>query len=281
MISKIKLLAFVKIIRPINVIITFLSIIVAAIICIRGEFSIEKIFFAAISGGLTTAAGNVINDIFDFEIDKINRPDRPLPNKILSIRNASILFIVLSFFSLIISTLINPQAFVVNLFAMIILFLYSYKFKGIILLGNFFVAFLTGLAFIYGGIAVTNIREAIIPSLFAFMINFIRELVKDMEDIEGDLKSGLISFPYKFGFSLSKKIITGLSILLIAATLYPFLLRIYNIEYFLIILVFVDPILIYIIKSIFKDDSQKNLNKISFILKLNMVFGLTAIYFGK
>ncbi|MCL5028122.1 MAG: geranylgeranylglycerol-phosphate geranylgeranyltransferase [Bacteroidetes bacterium] len=276
-----KLVALIKIIRPTNIVITILSIAIAAIVCLHSHFNLINIIFASISGGLTAAAGNIINDIFDFEIDKINRPDRPLPSKLLSIRSAYTYYIALNILSIGISSFINNYALIINLTAVIILFFYSYKLKRIVLIGNILVAFLTGLAFIYGGISVNNIREAIIPSLFALLINFIRELVKDMEDIEGDSKAGIISFPNRFGFMNSKRIIAGFSILLIAATFYPFLFRIYNIKYFLIILLLVDPILLFILKSLFKDDSRKNLNKISFILKLNMVFGLTAIYFGK
>ena len=80
--------------------------------------------------------------------------------------------------------------------------------KRIILLGNFIVAFLTGLAFIYGGIAVNNFKYAVIPAIFAFLINFIREIVKDMEDIEGDKSAGIFSFPYLYGFKRSKRMIT-------------------------------------------------------------------------
>ena len=270
-----------KIIRPVNFLITFFSIIVASIICTVSSFYLLKIFYAALSGALTAAAGNVINDIFDIHIDKINRPNRPLPNGKISLKEAYILYIFLIFLSLFAAYLVNIEAFVIDLSALTLLFFYSFKFKGIILFGNFIVAFLTGLAFIYGGIAVNNFKDAVIPALFAFLINFIREIVKDMEDIEGDLKNGISSLPHRYGFSRAKIIITTLSLLLIAATFYPFVTKIYGIEYLLIIAVLVDPVLIYILNILFKDDSPKGLNKISLILKLNMVFGLAAIYLGK
>ena len=270
-----------KIIRPVNFLITFFSIIVAAIICTVSSFPLLIIFYASLSGALTAAAGNVINDIFDIHIDKINRPNRPLPNGKISLKEAYILYIFLIFLSLFAAYLVNIEAFVIDLSALILLFFYSFKFKGIILFGNFIVAFLTGLAFIYGGIAVNNFKDAVIPALFAFLINFIREIVKDMEDIEGDLKNGILSLPHRYGFSRTKIIITTLSLLLIAATFYPFITKIYGIEYLLIIAVLVDPVLIYILNILFKDDSPKGLNKISLILKLNMVFGLAAIYLGK
>ena len=66
------------------------------------------------------------------------------------------------------------------------------------------IALLTGLAFIYGGFAVGNPVAAIVPAVFAFLINLIREIVKDIQDIEGDTKAGVITFPIKFGFKKSK-----------------------------------------------------------------------------
>ena len=69
------------------------------------------------------------------------------------------------------------------------------------------VAFLTGLVFIFGGVVVENPTAAIVPAIFAFLINLIREIVKDMEDVEGDNKAGVITFPIKFGFQKSKILI--------------------------------------------------------------------------
>ena len=161
-----------------------------------------------------------------------------------------------------------------------ILYLYSKYLKRIPLVGNITVAFLTGLVFVFGGVAVGNPSAAIIPAIFAFLINLIREIVKDMEDIEGDTKAGISTFPIKFGFQKSKIIILIITISLILYTIYPFITQIYKIEYFVIIMITVNPILVYSLKLQFENHSSKNLNKISNLLKLNMVFGLIAIYFG-
>jgi len=278
LINKIK--AIVKITRPINLLITFFSIIVGALICIKGNYFFTKILLAAVSGALISASGNTINDIFDIEIDKINRPDRVLVNGELKKNEAIIIYLLFAYSGIFISSFINYYSLIICSSASILLFLYSFKLKQTVLSGNFIIAVITGLAFIYGGAAVQNIKPAVIPALFAFLINFIREIIKDMEDIEGDTKTGVKTFPFKFGFNASKKIITVFSFLLILFTIYPFVLKIYGIVYLIIILALVDPILIYFINSLMKDDSKKNLNKLSFILKLNMVFGLIAILLG-
>ena len=276
-----KVFAYIKISRPLNSLITFLVIIVASIICADGSYSVLKIFLAGLSGALTASAGNVINDYFDIDIDKINKPQRVLPQGKLSLKEALAFYFILTVLSLVISSFININAFTIVFIAASFLFFYSYQLKKISLLGNIVVSLLTGLTFIYGGLAVNNIKAAIIPAMFAFLITFIREIVKDMEDIEGDKQQGINTYPAFHGFKKAKMMVVFITLVLIILTLYPFVINLYAIEYFLVVMVFVNPLLVYIIKSLFKDDSVKNLNKLSNLLKLNMVIGLTAIFLGR
>jgi len=276
-----KIIAYLRISRPVNALITFLVISVACIISINGDYTVLKIILAGLSGALTASAGNVINDYFDIEIDKVNRPHRVLPKGELTLKEALNFYIFLTGIALLFSVFISLLALLEVFFAAALLFLYSYRIKRIPLLGNFVVAFLTGFAFIYGGIAVNNVEAAMIPALFAFLINFIREIVKDMEDIEGDKQQGINSYPAVHGFKKAKTLIVFITIVLIILTVFPFIQELYKIEYFLVVMIFVNPLLVYIIKSLFDDDSNKNLNKLSNLLKLNMVIGLTAIFLGK
>jgi 4-hydroxybenzoate polyprenyltransferase len=131
-----------------------------------------------------------------------------------------------------------------------------------------------------GGVTVGHFQYAVIPAIFAFLINLLRELVKDMEDLKGDSQKGVLTFPYKYGPLLTKRLIFIFTFILILATFYPFLFNIYGIKYFIVVMVIVNPLLIYFIKKLFENDSLKNLNKLSFLLKLNMVVGLIAIYLG-
>lgn len=276
-----KVSAYFLIARPLNSLITFLVIVVASIISIEESFSEIKILLAALSGALTAMAGNVINDYFDINIDKINKPQRVLPSGQISLKEAFTFYIILSVLALVVSSFININAFIIVFTAAVFLFFYSYQLKKISLVGNIIVSFLTGLAFIYGGIAVNNVVAAIIPAVFALLINFIREIIKDMEDLEGDKQQGTETYPAIYGFKKAKIIVVFITIVLIIFTLYPFVINLYAIEYFLIIMIFVNPLLVYINKSLLGDDSIKNLNKLSNLLKLNMVIGLAAIFFGK
>jgi geranylgeranylglycerol-phosphate geranylgeranyltransferase len=275
-----KLTAILKITRPVNFLITFVSVIVAAVICLPGNTLGLNVFLAGLSAALTSAAGNIINDIYDIEIDKINRPLRPLPSGKITITEAYILCFVLVVLSISISLIVSYPALLIVLFSLLLLFLYSKFLKRVPLVGNTTVAFLTGLVFIFGGVVVENSSAAIIPALFAFLINLIREIVKDLQDVEGDEKVGVKTFPVQFGFQKSRFLILFFTFSLILFTLYPFIFNLYQIDFFIIVMVLVNPILVYCLKILFEDHSLKNLNKISNLLKLSMVFGLIAIYLG-
>lgn len=275
-----KLTAILKLIRPINFLITLISVIIAAIICLPDKSPGMNVFIAALAASLVMASGNIINDIFDIEIDKINCPERPLPSGKISNKNALALYFILLLLSLIFSWFISLPAFFIVVVTTLILYLYSKVFKRILLVGNIVVAFLTGLVFIYGGFVVDNPKAAIVPAIFAFLINLIREIVKDMEDVNGDRLIGVITFPIKFGFQKSKILILVITIFLILFTVYPFLTHLYKIEYFIIVMVIVNPILVYSMKLLFENQSVVSLNKTSNLLKLCMAFGLIAIYLG-
>ena len=275
-----KIIAAFKIIRPINAVIAFVSVIVAAFFCSPEEISWFSVLLASFAAAFTLSAGNIINDIYDLGIDKVNRPERPLPSGKISKNSALILYFLLIAASLILSWFINLYAFIIVIIATILLVLYSKFLKRVLFIGNILVALLTGLVFIFGGVAVRNPSAAIIPALFAFLINFIREVVKDMQDVDGDKNAGVNTFPIRYGFQKSKILILLITFTLILYTLYPFVARLYKIEYFIIVMIIVNPILVFSLKILFKDRSIKNLNMISNLLKLSMVFGLIAIYLG-
>ncbi|HVO73719.1 MAG TPA: geranylgeranylglycerol-phosphate geranylgeranyltransferase [Ignavibacteriaceae bacterium] len=281
-----KFSAIVKLVRPLNFLIAFASIIVAALISVDNSFTsfsriTSIILLAGISGAFTASAGYIINDYFDISIDRINRPERPLASGSIKQKEAVILYFIFFLGGLILSFFINIFAFLIALIASNLLFLYSYKLKRIILVGNITTAFLTGLAFIYGGVAVNNLKSTLFPALFAFLINFSRELIKDIEDIEGDKREGILTFPGKYGILNSKLLINFTTGVLIISTFIPFILKIYNIEFTVIAAVIIDPVLVYFLISLNENHSLKNLQKLSNILKLDMAFGLAAIYLGK
>lgn len=272
--------AYIKITRPINIIFTFIVVLVSIFICSK-EFAFTTIvFIASLTAALVAAGGNIINDYFDAEIDEINKPNRPIPSGSISKKNAVIYYLSLTIIALAISSFISTNAFAVVIITSLTLFFYSKYLKAIPLLGNIAVAFCTALAFLFGGIIAENIEVSIIPAIFAFLINLIREVLKDVEDIDGDRKLGLNTFPIKYGIDKTKILLATISIFLILSTFYPYFTMLYKIEYFIIALFSVNLPIAYFIKEISSNNILSKLSHFSGLLKLVMLFGLVAIYFG-
>lgn len=269
----------ISIIRPLNCLITFFTIVVACFICAE-SLNYKMFLLAGFAGALVNAGGNIINDYFDIETDKINRPNRPLPSGNMLLKTALSLYLYTTLFAFIIVYNINVIAFSIVVATSVMLFLYSYKLKGIPLVGNIVVSFITGFAFLFGSVVVENIYCGIIPAVFAFLISLMRELVKDIEDIEGDKSIGISTYPIKYGVDSAVKLISIIGVLLMISTTIPFLLKIYNWYYFIFVSLFVNGILIFIIRELKKNTSQDGLRKVSNLLKLGMVFGVIAIFIG-
>ncbi len=268
----------IKISRPANFLITFIAVIISGLLVSN---NVEpKLLYAALSLSFACAAGNVINDIFDIEIDKINKPGRILPSKRLSMKQAYFIYSSFLIISLLLSIKNGIYSVTFLIIINLILFFYSKSLKRIILVGNITVALLTSSALLYGALVYGNIAKGLIPAAFAFLINFIREIIKDVEDISGDRKLNIITFPQRYGFERSLKISILLMIFLAITSVLPFLLDIYKIEYFIIIMLLVNVVFAYAVKLLIGKNAINSLSKISKLIKLNMVFGLIAIYVG-
>jgi 4-hydroxybenzoate polyprenyltransferase len=170
--------------------------------------------------------------------------------------------------------------FLIALSFSFLLIIYSYRLKRIVLLGNIAVSLTTAMAFVYGGFAVGHYKATLYPAGFAFFYHLGREVLKDMQDMEGDEKAGASTFAIKFGISHSIRLIIVVFILLIILTLIPYILHIYSVLYLMIVIAGIYPVLVFVIIQAYKNPSPDNLGRLSDILKANMIVGLLAIYLG-
>lgn len=278
MLSK-KLKAYIDLTRPINVAITLVSIPAASILAGARMSQWLPVLLAACTGGLVAAAANAINDYFDVEIDKTNKPSRPIPRGDATRKEAWTEWLVLSSIAVALNLFLNMVALGIVVFAVIILYWYSALFKRTIIIGNVIVALMTGMAFIYGAVVVGNLRRAVIPALFAFLINLVRELIKDIEDMEGDRKENANTLPVKYGPRPALWIASVSIVLLIATTIAAYQLNVYTV-YFLYPVLIVDALLIAVLIWMWKDQTPLTMNRLSNGLKLCMIVGLVAIFLG-
>jgi geranylgeranylglycerol-phosphate geranylgeranyltransferase len=151
---------------------------------------------AATATVLGTGAGNAVNDYYDAEIDAINNPERPIPSGRLSRRDAALLAVVFFVAALVLTVVfLPPLAIGIGVVNLVLLVGYSSHLKRMPLVGNVAVAYLTGSAFVFGGAAVKGVEFTIVLFALAALANLGREIVKDVEDIEGDAEEGARTLP--------------------------------------------------------------------------------------
>ncbi len=268
-----------QLLRPVNVLIGALSIGLGA--WVTGTLSPAKnVLLACLSGGIITGAANAINDYFDIAIDRVNKPQRPLPSGKVTPSGAMAWSLFLFAVGIAVSFLIGRAAAVIAVTASVFLFLYSWQFKRLPLVGNFTVSFISALAFVYGGVSVGRFTASLIPGAFAFLFHFGREILKDIEDISGDQADHARTFPICCGVNAARILITAIFFLLILATIFPYFLKIYNWFYFLLVIFGVDFYLMYVVWALWKSTEPAHLHRLSTGLKVDMLVGLLSILIG-
>lgn len=275
------LISYIRLIRPLNGLIAFISVILGAFLSSGNINPIDKIIFASSVALLLLSAGNVLNDYCDVLTDKINKPSRPIPAGLIKRRSALIFSVMLFLIAIGISYFVNLTGFIIALIVALLLILYSVKLRDFPFLANSIIAFLTGLAFIYGGVAVKSINGAIIPAIFAFLFTLSREVVKDIQDIKGDQLAGMSSIPINWGKKKAISISIIFSVLVIVGSPIPYILGYYSVYYLICVIFGVDLVLLYCIASLLKDSSEKNSGRIATIMKFDIFACLVAIYLGK
>ena len=248
---------------------------------------------------LIAAAGYVINNVFDVITDSINKPNDVIIGKGISETMGYNIYIILNISGVAIgfylSNVIQRPGFA-TIFILIasLLYFYSTTLKQIMILGNIAVAFTLAMSVIVIGIfdifpATVSDNRAQMASffsiltdyaIFAFMINFIREIIKDIEDVNGDYNQGMNTLPIAIGINRTAKIALLLTLIPIA------LLLIYINTYFiennlyvttLYAIAFVVAPLIYFVIKLINAKSQKDFHHLSTVLKLVLLFGILSI----
>ena len=243
------------------------------------------------------AAGNIINDIYDVETDSVNRPDKVIVGKKVSEKTAYNLFITFNVIGILIgfylSHLVGRSGFFA-LFVIIsaLLYVYATYLKQTLLIGNIVISILVAMTILIVGLF--ELLPSITPqnqptqlfffkilldyALFAFVINLIREIAKDMEDIDGDYKAGMNTLPIAIGRERASKVLFVLTLVPLFGVVYYVMTYMYKqpiaVGYFLILVV--APLLYITIKA-FSAHSKKDYHHISTILKLVMLFGMLSL----
>ncbi|MFB1063088.1 geranylgeranylglycerol-phosphate geranylgeranyltransferase [Natrinema sp. H-ect4] len=266
--------------RPVNVIaagvLTFIGSFVA------GGVTEEPIAVAAAVGAtaLAVGAGNAINDYFDREIDRINQPERAIPRGAVSPRGA-LAFSVVLFAGAVVLALALPRLAigiaVVNLLALIA---YTEFFKGLPGLGNALVAYLVGSTFLFGAAAIEGgeIGPAVVLFVLAAIATLTREIIKDVEDLEGDREEGLRTLPIAIGERRALAIAALLLVAAVVASPMPYLREEFGVAYLLVV-VPADAIMLVAAYESFEDPTagQSHLKYGMFLAAVAFIVGRAAL----
>jgi geranylgeranylglycerol-phosphate geranylgeranyltransferase len=263
-----------------------IAILIGSLIALKGEGfpSFDKFILTFFTALFLEASTFALNDYYDLEIDKKNkRVDRPLVRGDISPRTALYSFFILFPLGIISSFFVNNTCFIIALVTALLAILYDAKMKKIKLIGNFYIAYVMAIPFIFGGAAVLEndvlffeIDPAIyIVALIAFFAGSGREIMKDVMDFEGDVKKGVKSFPKYIGERKSNIIAGFFFIIAICLSFLPFIIedQIYYLNYSYLLLVFITDIML--LSTSFQLIIKKKPN-----LKIYRSFTLFAIFIG-
>lgn len=275
-----KIAAYLHLSRPLNLATGLFSVFAGTAILGRLNET-STLIILSIVVVLYNAAANAVNDYFDYEIDLINRPVRPLSKGTLSLNEArgfsALLFITGTIFSFFLPVAATAIAVIVSMPLMVV---YSWKLKKLPLIGNLVIAFILGLVFIFIGTGYENIGPMVIPALLAFGLTLVREIVKDMADIEGDRSGGARTLPESIGFKKTGLITLILSCFFGAALLIPYFTAYYGKLYLLIAGIGVSIPLWFGSIFLFFISKPDTANGFSKILKVSTILGVLAVYLG-
>lgn len=254
------------------------------------------------------AAGNIINDYFDVKTDRINHPDTVVIDRIIKRRVAMSAHLVLNVLGILLGIYTaykadNIKIATIYLIAAGTLWYYSTTFKKQLIIGNVIVSLLTAmiplLVIIYDMPLIVTRMEEIYPekiefngiykyvfvfSAFAFLTSLIREIIKDAEDLEGDMQTGCQTIPIAWGIRTTKVIVISLisnMVLIISFILYKMYSPAEKLPTVYVALAVLLPLFILMYK-VFKAKTPQEFRKASLLVKLIMLGGIgftIVIYF--
>jgi len=265
---------------------------------------IPEFLLLCLSSILIAAGGYIINDYFDLNIDRVNKPDKIIVEKIIKRRWAIIWHWVLSGLAIIIGFYISWKIrnfFIgpTNLLCVLLLWFYSMTFKKKLLIGNLLIAFLT--AWVIGVLYLAEFRLhrfvdpayhstlsriykfTVLYGAFAFIISLVREVIKDMEDLEGDVRYGCRTMPVVWGLNASKFFcVCWLTLLLAALIFIQFYILQYRWWYTIAFtcLAVIYPIL-RVIKKMSHAAEPSEFHQLSQMIKSIMLMGILSMIFLK
>ncbi|MEP7251038.1 MAG: geranylgeranylglycerol-phosphate geranylgeranyltransferase [Ginsengibacter sp.] len=258
------------------------------------------LFFLLMAASLCiAAAGYIINDYFDLNIDQVNKPKRLIIDKFIKRRWAIVLHVVLSSVGFLLSIYVGYKIWnfyipFFNLVAILALWLYSTTFKKKLLIGNILISLLSAWVILVLTFAEYRfeidplngqwrrlLKVSFIYAGFAFVISIVREVIKDMEDMRGDYKYGCRTMPIVWGLQVSK-VFSGVWIVVLAGCVGIIIVYVLQLGWWIsAIYSFVAIIipLFWVLRKLYDAKSQAEFHRLSTAVKVIMLTGIISMIF--
>jgi 4-hydroxybenzoate polyprenyltransferase len=288
-----KIISLFSVVRGYNIPVIILAQYLSAIFILSQEKRALNVildfnlFIIVLASSLTIASGYIINSFYDSQKDLINKPNKTMLDRLVSQKTKLQVYFGLNFFVFLIATLVSWRAVLFFSVYIFLIWFYSHKLKKYPIVGNITAALLAVLPF-FAILLYYQKIDAILQNLnnekyyvifahasFLFLLILIREMIKDLENIKGDLVQNYRTIPVILGENFSKKIIT----FLVLCTVIPvyILIEMYDVGYMDIYFYTSFVVLIFFLLKLWKSNSKENYLLLHNILKIIIVAGVFCI----
>lgn len=280
------LLAYIALARPLNAVMAVFGVVVGAAVGTRRGGWTSAAGWNTVSVSLATAlilaAGNALNDVCDVEIDHINRPNRPLPSGRLSRREAVGFACGCALTGWALAWSVGRLALGTAVAATGLLLWYALVLKRTPLGGNLVVGVLTSGAVFAGGVGVNQPFATGVPVLLVFLFTVAREILKDVEDLEGDRRGGAKTVPVCWGIKKALLLATLFTAGGVLFSPVPYAMRLegFGRGYLLLVLTGVDAVLVGALLFVWRLGSPEAAGKAQRWFKFGSAVGLVAVWVG-
>jgi len=235
-----------------------------------------NLFIIVIASSLTIASGYIINNFYDSKKDLINRPNKSMIDRLVSQKTKLQVYFTVNFIVAILAFFVSFRAVLFFSTYIFLIWFYSHKLKKYPIIGNLTASLLAVLPFF----AILLYYKNLYPQIFAhatflFLLILIREIIKDLENIKGDIANDYLTIPVKYGEEFAKKTITALTIVTIIPVY--FLVEVYDVGYMDIYFYISLIVLIFFLLLLWKSNSKPQYLQLHNILKFLVVSGVFCI----
>ncbi len=217
-----KILSLFSVVRGYNILILVIAQYLTSAIILAPELPLRKVifdanlFFLILSSATVIASGYIINNFYDSEKDLINRPKKTMLDRFVSQRTKLSVYFILNFAAVFFASYVSFRAVVFFSIYIFMIWLYSHRLKKILFLGNLVASILTMTPFFVVFVYYKNFETVIfIHATFLYLMIVMRELVKDLENLKGDLVLNYKTIPVVYGEKWSKFFLSVLTVIAI------------------------------------------------------------------